>query len=96
MANQKLTQAEQIAETFGVVLGAASRCEKVTEDEIDTVAAKVQQIVSAAATDQADEEAAAERFSVAVEAGRAAAEDGSIDLDDAASALRELEQQLRT
>src|SRR5262249_26773008 len=91
-----LSEAESIAETLGVILGAASCCEQVTEERLTSVAPKLRQLLSATANDRADAEAANERFSAAVDAGRTAAEAGKIDPEDAEAALCEMEEQLST
>jgi hypothetical protein len=83
-----------MAQTLGIVVGAASCCEQVTEERVNAVAGKLRQLVSASADDSADADAANEQFSVALEAGRTAVELGRIDPDHAESALVELEQQL--
>ena len=93
-AFNELTRAEKIAETFGVVLGAASQCGQVTEERLSLVAAKARDAVLATANDDADAEAADELFSAAVEAGRNAAESGKIDPDSVETALSEMEQRL--
>jgi hypothetical protein len=93
-AINQLTQAERIAETFGVVLGAASRCEQVTEERLNEVAAKARDAVMATANDDADAEAADELFSAALEAGRTAAESGKVDPEAVEIALSEMEQRL--
>jgi hypothetical protein len=89
-----LTEAQRIADTLGVVLGAASCSEQVTEQRLDSAATKLRQLVLATANDGADAEVAYERFSAAVEAGQTAAEMGKIDPEDAAAALTEMEEQL--
>jgi hypothetical protein len=89
-----LTEAQRIADTLGVVLGAASCSEQVTEQRLDSAATKLRQLVLATANDGADAEVAYERFSVAVEAGQTAAEMGKIDPEDAVAALTEMEEQL--
>jgi hypothetical protein len=91
---ERLTEAERIAETLGVILGAASCCEEVTEDRLNSVAAKLRHLVLATANDGADAEAASERFSAAIDAGRTAAESGKLDPEDAETALQEMEAQL--
>jgi hypothetical protein len=89
-----LTEAETLAEAAGVVLGAASQCEEVTQARLSAAAAKLRQVVIAAAADEADAKAATERFSIAVEAGKSAAETGKIDPEAAETALSEMEEQL--
>jgi len=93
-AINQLTQAERIAETFGVVLGAASQCEQVTEERLNSVAAKAHDAVMATANDDADAESADELFSAALEAGRTAAENGKVDPESVEIALSEMEQRL--
>jgi hypothetical protein len=83
-----------MAQTFGVIVGAASCCEQVTEERVDSVAAKLRQLVSTTADDTADAREAEEQFSAAVEAGKTAVEIGRIDPQHAEAALIELEQQL--
>lgn len=89
-----MTQAERIAETFGVVLGAASQCEQVSEERLEAVAVKARNAVMATAHDAADAEAAEELFSAALDAGRMAAENGKVDSDAVENALSEIEQRL--
>jgi hypothetical protein len=91
---RQLTEAEKIAETLGVVVGAASCCELVTEDRLNSVVPKLRHLLLSAANDGADAEAANDRFATAIDAGRSAAESGKIDPEDAESALSELETQL--
>jgi len=88
------TEAQQMAQTLGVVIGAASRCEQVTEERVNAVSAKLRQLVSAAADDAVDADAANQQFSVALEAGKTAVEIGRIDPEHAEAALIEIEQQL--
>jgi hypothetical protein len=92
----QLTHAERLAETFGIVLGAASCCAEVTEDRLNATAAKAREVVCAAARNEAEADAANLRFSAALEAGIHAAEGGSIDPDTAETALSDIEQQLST
>jgi thiazole synthase ThiGH ThiG subunit len=94
MADIPMTRAEKIAETFGVVLGAASQCEQVTEERLNAVAVKARDVVITNATDADDAEAAEALFSAAVEAGRSAAESGKIDPDSVETAFGEMEQRL--
>jgi hypothetical protein len=95
-STNRLTEAEQIAETLGVVLGAVAHCELVTEDRFNAVAEKVKNVVLARANDPADAEAASERLTAAVEAGRTVAESGRIDPDMAETAFIEMEDRLLT
>jgi thiazole synthase ThiGH ThiG subunit len=93
-ATNRMTEAQQMAQTLGVVVGAASHCEQVTEERVNAVSTKLRQLVSAAADDAADANAANEQFSVALEAGKTAVEMGRIDPEHAEAALTEIEQQL--
>ena len=93
-STDRMTDAQRMAQTLGVVIGAASCCEQVTEERVTSVAVKLKQLVSATAEDMADAEAANERFSAALEAGKTAAESGRIDPERAEAALVELEEEL--
>src|ERR1700730_626360 len=88
------TEAQQMAHTLGIVVGAASFSEHVTNDRVDSTAVKLSHLVSTTPTDPADADAANEQFSEAVEAGIMAVETGRIDPEHAEAALIELEQQL--
>lgn len=94
-SSNRMTEAQQMAQTLGMVVGAASCCEQVTEERVNSVAVKLRELVSASADDTADAHAADEQFSAALEAGKAAVEIGRIDPEHAEAALTELEQQLR-
>ena len=93
-STDRATEAQRLAQTLGVVVGAASCCEQVTEERVNAVAEKLKELVSATADDAADADAADEQFSAALEAGKAAVEIGRIDPEHAEAALTELEQQL--
>jgi len=93
-ATNPMTEAQQMAQTLGVVVGAASCCEEVTEERVNAVSAKLRQLVSMAADDAADADAANQQFSVALEAGKTAVGMGRIDPEHAETALTEIEQQL--
>ena len=88
------TEAQQMAHTLGIVVGAASCSEQVTDERVNSIAVKLRHLVSTTATDPADADAANEQFSEAVEAGIMAVESGKIDPEHAETALIELEQQL--
>src|SRR5215475_3940794 len=94
-SNNRMTEAHRMAQTLGIVVGAASCCEQVTEERVDAIAAKLRQLVSATADDTADADAANQQFSAAIESGITAVEIGKIDPEQAEAALTELEQQLR-
>jgi hypothetical protein len=74
----------------------ASCCEQVTEERLDAVITKLRPLILTTANDSPDAQSANERFSVAIDAGRTAAESGKIDPEDAEEALREMETELST
>jgi len=87
-----MTDAMQIAQTVGIVVGAASCCEQVTEERVNAVAVKLREFVAATADDDLDADLANEQFSAALEVGKTAVETGRIDPEQAEAALNELEQ----
>ena len=93
-STDRMTEAQRMAETLGIVVGAASCCEQVTKERVNAVTAKLRQLVSTAADNAADADAADEQFSAALDAGKMAVEIGRIDPEEAEAALTELEQQL--
>jgi|SRR5215470_17582346 len=93
-SNDRMSEAQRMAQTLGIVVGAASCCEQVTKERVDAIAAKLRRLVSATADDAADADAANEQFSAALDAGKTAVEIGKIDPEHAEEALTELEQQL--
>ena len=93
-SGNRMTDAQQIAQTVGMVVGAASCCEEVTEERINAVAVKLRELVAATADDDMDADLANEQFSAALEVGKTAVESGRIDPEQAEVALNELEQQL--
>jgi hypothetical protein len=93
-SRNRMTDAQQIAQTVGIVVGAASCCEQVTEERVNAVAVKLRDLVAAAADDDSDADLANEQFSAALEEGKTAVESGRIDPEQAEVALNELEHQL--
>jgi hypothetical protein len=89
-----MTEALQIAQTAGVVVGAASCCEQITEERVNAVAVKLRELVAATADDETDADLANEHFSAALEIGKTAVESGRIDPEWAEVALNELEEEL--
>jgi hypothetical protein len=89
-----MTDAQQIAQTVGIVVGAASCCEQVTEERVNAVAVKLRELVAATADDDSDADLAYEQFSAALEEGKTAVESGTIDPEQVEAALNELEQKL--
>ena len=69
-SSNRITETQQMAQTLGIVVGAASCCEQVTEERVNSVAVKLRQLVSATADDTDDADAANEQFSAALEAGK--------------------------
>jgi hypothetical protein len=93
-SNNRMTEAQRIAQTAGIVVGAASCCEQVTEERINAVVVKLRELVSTTADDDTDADLANEQFSAALEMGKTAVEDGRIDPERAEGALNELERRL--
>ena len=92
MTNWNPSEAEKLAETFGIVLGAAACNDDISDERIASASEKMRGVLSAAANDAADARAACDRFSAAVVSGRAAAQAGRINRGSATSALSELEE----
>jgi hypothetical protein len=88
------TEAEMMARTFGVVLGAASCSDQVSNERLDTAAQKIKTVLTVAASNEHDADTAVERFSAAVVAGRRAVKEGAIEDWAAETALREMEDDL--
>jgi hypothetical protein len=88
------SQTEMMARTFGIVLGAASCSEEVSNQRLDAAAEKMKTVLAVAADDPRDAEAARERFSAAIVAGRSAARRGAIEEWAAETALRKIEDDL--
>ena len=65
-----MTEVQQIAQTPGIVVGAASCCEQVTEERANAVAVKLRELVAATADDTSDADLANERFSAAARSGQ--------------------------
>jgi hypothetical protein len=92
-SNNERTRAEDIAEAIGVVIGAASTCDWISQERLQSTVDKARGVVMAAARDEADA-AATGRFSAGFEIGQAAIEDGRIDPQQAENALSDLEREL--
>jgi hypothetical protein len=88
------SDAEMMAQTFGVVLGAASCSDHVSNERLDAAAQKMKTVLAAAADDPNDAETACERFSAAVVRGRRAAKAGEIEDWAAENALQQIETDL--
>ena len=95
-SKNRMTEVQQIAQTLGIIVGAASCCEDVTEERVNAVIVKLREHLAATADDDSDADLANEEFSAGLEAGKAAAESGRlrIDPEQAESALNEMEQKL--
>ena len=95
-SKNRMTEVQQIAQTLGIIVGAASCCEEVTEERVNAVAVKLREHLAATADDDTDADLADEHFSAALEMGKAAVESGrlTIDPEQAEAALNEVEQQL--
>ena len=95
-SGNRMTETRQIAQNLGIIVGAASCCEQVTEERVNAVAVQLRELVAAAADDDSDADLANEQFSAALEEGKTAVETGRIDPEQAEVALNELEQKLST
>src|SRR5215469_11242135 len=93
-SSHRMTEAQQIAQTAGIVVGAASCCEQVTEERINPVAVKLRELVAETADDDTDADLANEQFSAVLEMGKTAVESGRIAPERAEVALNELEEEL--
>ena len=89
-----LSDAELMARTFGVVLGAASCNGLVSCERRNTIARKMQSVLTAAANNDKEAKVAQERFAAAVLAGRRAAQSGAIEDWAAERALQQIEDDL--
>jgi hypothetical protein len=93
-SSDRQNEVNLIAETFGIVVGAASCCERVTEERVGYIARRLREVVLSSAANQADAKAAGDRLAAALDAGRTAVETGKIDPQDAEAVLVELEHRL--
>jgi hypothetical protein len=91
----QLTEAERIAETFGIILGAAINFEQVAGDRANSVEVRMKSVVVALADDEADAEAATTRFAEGIEAGKVAADAGTVEPRAVEIALQEVEEKLQ-
>jgi hypothetical protein len=86
--------AEMMARTFGMVLGAASCSDDVSNERLDNAAEKMKAILATAAGTDVAVEAAHNRFSASVVAGRRAVRHGKIEDRAAEMALRQIEDDI--
>lgn len=93
-ATTERTEAERTAEAVGVVIGAAYRCDSISQERLHTVVDKARDVVMAATGDEAEAAAVVGCFSAAFDTGQAAVDSGRIDPEQAERAFRELEQEL--
>jgi len=95
-SKNSMTEAQQIAETGGIVVGAASCCEQVTEERLNAVTVKLRKLVAATADNNVDADLANEKFAAALEMGKTAVESGRVAPERAEVALNDLEKELLT
>ena len=93
-SKNRMTEAQQIAQTAGMIVGAACCCEQVTEERLDAVAVKLRELFAATVDDDTDGDLANKQFAAALEAGRTAVESGRVDPEQAEGALNDLEKEL--
>ncbi|HVH81027.1 MAG TPA: hypothetical protein VM782_16640 [Stellaceae bacterium] len=96
MSDFLFSDAELMARTFGVVLGAASCHGVVSHERVDTVAGKMKSVLTVVAGNDREARAAYREFSSAIVAGRRAASEGEIQDWAAENALRQIEDDLET
>ena len=61
-SKNRMTEVQQIAQTLGIIVGAASCCEEVTEERVNAVAVKLRELVAATADDETDGDLATNNF----------------------------------
>ena len=94
MSDSEKSRAEGIAEAMGVVVGAAANCPAVKEDRLNATVTRIGTLLSAAAADADDAEAARQRFYAGFQAGKEAIAEGKIDALAVETALTDLEESL--
>ncbi|HJT08124.1 MAG TPA: hypothetical protein VJ747_14420 [Stellaceae bacterium] len=88
------TRAEAFAAAAGQVLGAASACDKVERDRLDTAAHRVGETVQDEVEDDDELTSAHDMFVDSVALGRRSIASGEIDCDAAEARLAELERSI--
>jgi hypothetical protein len=81
-----------IAETIGIVVGAATCRRSLSEEQLCCIARRLSELLSP--SDATDAAAARGRLSAALAAGRNAVATGRIDADDVAAVLNKLKYRL--
>ena len=94
MSGTYSSDAEMMARTFGVALGAASCSDNVSNDRLDAAAERMKSVLDAAASTTSEAEAAQDKFSASVVVGRQAVKNGAIAEFAAENALSQLEDDL--
>lgn len=89
------TKAETFAAAAGEVLGAASACDKIEQDRLDTAAHRVGETVQDEVDDDDELTNAHDMFVDSVAAGRRSIASGDIDCDAAEARLTELERSIK-
>jgi hypothetical protein len=94
MSGREKSRAEGLAEAMGVVVGAASNCDGVAEDRLNATVTRIGTLLSAAAVNEDDAEAARQSFHAGFAAGKEAVESGKVDRLAVETALNDLEESL--
>jgi hypothetical protein len=89
------TKAETFAAAAGQVLGAASACDEIEKDRLDTAAHQVGEAVQGEVDDEDELTSAHDMFVDSVAAGRRSVTSGETDCDAAADKLAELERSIK-
>ncbi|HKW52656.1 MAG TPA: hypothetical protein VJO12_03125 [Stellaceae bacterium] len=89
------TKAETFAAAAGHVLGAASACDKIDQDRLDSAAHQVGETVQGEVDDDDELTSAHAMFVDSVAAGRRSIASGDLDCDAAAAKLADLERSIR-
>jgi hypothetical protein len=94
-ASTPATRAETFAAAAGQVLGAASACDKIGQDRLDSAAHQVGETVQGEVDDDDELTSAHDMFVDNVAAGRRSVASGDIDCDAADAKLAELERSIK-
>ena len=88
------TEIDIMAYNFGLVLGAASNGDDVSDERLDNIAKKIKVLLNEIAENRRNAEVACARFSAAIVTGRKAVRQGAIEEHAAEAALRQIELDL--
>jgi hypothetical protein len=92
--NEKLTDAESFSANAGRVLGAASECEDISDEQINKATSRIGDAIEHLISDDDELASAQEMFLQGITEGGEAIKSGSTDCRRAAAALAEMEHDL--